>query len=294
MTRNAATMLRVRNLYEEVVRWSARPNNREFMFVEPQKRLEDFCSGVSVPAGVVLTRLQFLAAWYSATTVAALVERDSASHEQLRLAHGFGLCEARLARGLFKADQRPKKTARLSRNTFALAVARAAALGLVEDCTALGRILVEEFETGLFHRDLSMVAPFVLSLFSLWQGLGPARSTSDIAEPEEYRDILASWQTASTEKLGELLERACELHLARAHEDTDDDTFEFSDHVYALYPVEILMVLRLRNERGLPLPALEHPLLSMPMGRLVNLAATERDDPLLVRVSEKIKASYPA
>ena len=51
-------------LYEQVLRWSARPDNREFMLVEPRQRLEAFCirsALVSLPVSFS-TRLQFLAA----------------------------------------------------------------------------------------------------------------------------------------------------------------------------------------------------------------------------------------
>ena len=172
-------------------------------------------------------------------------------------------------------------------------MARAAALGLLQDCGILGQILLEESETGLFQRDSSMVAPFILRLFCQWQGIEAASLGSDSEEPEEYREILASWPTASSEEMGRLLERACDLHLDRAHEHTDDDTFEFADQVYAIYPVEILMVFRLRKERGLSVPAVEHPLMTWPMGKLVDEVAPERDD-LLMRVGERIEGSYPA
>jgi len=291
MTSSAAAALRVRALYEDVVRWSARPDNHEFMFVEPQQRLQAYAAGEDLPPGVVLTRMQFLAAWYAAKNVAALVESDSAPRDPLRLAHGYGFWECLLARGLFKADTRRNRSPRLSRNTLSLGVARAAALGLMQDCRALGQVLHEESETGLFQRDASVVAPFILRLYCQWQGIAAAPLGVSSTEPKEYGEILESWSTASSGRIGELLERACDLHLDRAREHTDNETFEFADQVYAIYPVEILMVCRLRKEQGLSVPAVEHPLMTSPMGYLVDDAAPEFNDSLLQRVSARIRVS---
>jgi hypothetical protein len=289
VTATAAAVLRVRSLYEEVVQWSTRSDNYEFMCVEPRQRLEAFASGVEVPPGVVLTRMQFLAAWYSAKNVAALLESDSAPRDLLRLAHGYGFSECLLARGLFRADARRKRNPRLSRNTLALGVARAAALGLLRDCRSLGQVLLEESETGLFQRDSSMVAPFIARLFSQWQGIEAPSVGGDSSEPEEYGEILRSWSTASSEEMNRLLERACDLHLDRAREHTDDETFEFADPVYAIYPVEILMVLQLRKERGLSIPAVDHPLMTWPMGSLVAEVRSTPNDELLRRVGERVE-----
>ena len=281
----AADALRVRELYADVLRWAHRSENHEFMFEEPLRRLQSYAAGEPLGLGVLLTRLAFLAAWYAAEAVRHLTNGSTLAFQNLIwLSHRHAFWETEIASLAFNADKRLRRPPRLSLNDTSLNLARAFSLGYSEDTTRLGRILLEGEKGGVFRKGDSRVGLFVQGLYEAWVGLAMSAKGASLMH-QTYASIVEAWDGDSRE-LGNLLFTACQLHLEGAGEPTDEESFEFSDQVFAIYPIEILMVLRMRQLRQLPQPEVAHPLMSGPLGQLIDGERNDDTD-LLRRVVER-------
>jgi hypothetical protein len=99
---------------------------------------------------------------------------------------------------------------------------------------------------------------------------------------------LAEWRTQDLKKVENLLLAACDHHTQRARPDNRKEFFEFNSG-WRLYPVEILMVLRLRQYIGLLNPELDHPIMKFPWSVLGPEMPAEPDE-LLRGVLDRAKA----
>jgi hypothetical protein len=214
-----------------------------------------------------------------------LMEGDENAIEYLYHANYYQVAAQRHLFALFLA---PPKTNRsmTSFNDFALALARAVVLGCRQDAEELAEILC----TGLadirnrsddppyvgkycyFHgiRN-SCVAPFILQLYSQARGIQfplDLHNANPLASMQTYAPLFQLWQTTDMDALQQALFVACDTHLELSKYSTKYATLEFSRSTDMLYPAEILMLLRLREEAGLTTPAFDHPLLNTPVGHL--------------------------
>jgi len=111
------------------------------------------------------------------------------------------------------------------------------------------------------------LTPFVLRLFAKWKNIALRNDEFLFAIPEPYQDVLQNVNHTADE-IQTALVKACDFHLSRSKENTDRETYEFADPVYAIYPVEILFFLRVRQLLGLSNPEIDHSLLNSPLGKL--------------------------
>jgi hypothetical protein len=68
--------------------------------------------------------------------------------------------------------------------------------------------------------------------------------------------------------LNSALVEACNYHVAQSRNDTNKEIFDITQTPFQLYPAEILAVIRLREQRGLQQPTVDHPLMDMPTAKL--------------------------
>ena len=143
---------------------------------------------------------------------------------------------------------------------------------------------------GLFYGlSQNKLSPFVVSVFAKWKNIDLSADDFPFVIPEAYaalRDNL----TGEPDELRTLLVTACDFHLSRSKEDDDDETYEFAFPPYAIYPVEILFVFRIRQILGLTNPQVDHPLLNSPVGKLpeAGCSISAQFEPL----RDKIRSEY--
>ena len=95
----------------------------------------------------------------------------------------------------------------------------------------------------------------------------------DIIGDEEYIDAARAVYTGDPEHAAATICKLCNLHVQYSNpfpEGDNDDSLtgiEYDNPIRSLWPTEVFAWLRLRQERGLPLPEVEHPLLEQPLGR---------------------------
>jgi hypothetical protein len=160
------------------------------------------------------------------------------------------------------------------------------ALGLLNEGDVIGRESLVGLREGWFYGvGLTCLTPFVIKLFAKWANIDllPEECRFEIAD--EYVRLVEGLN-APPDEIRTAIAEACDFHLSRSKEHTDEDTFEFADSVYAVYPVEILMFFRIRQALGLNNPRVDHPLLASPLGKLRDNKCTIR--PALKPVFDKI------
>ena len=95
----------------------------------------------------------------------------------------------------------------------------------------------------------------------------------DIVGDQDYIAAARKVYTTDMDEAAQTLCQLCNLHVQYSNPFSADDErdhligFEFDTPIRAIWPTEIFAWLRLRQERGLELPEVEHPLLDQPLGR---------------------------
>jgi hypothetical protein len=91
----------------------------------------------------------------------------------------------------------------------------------------------------------------------------------DIAE-----GILEIWNTQDTDTLGTWLVQLCNLHTRLSTSKQFNDFANFFSH----FPVEVLLLFRLREQAGLANPEVDHPIMKFPWSRLWPIKPAEPDE----------------
>ncbi len=144
-------------------------------------------------------------------------------------------------------------------------------IGCRQEALRLARILIIGQRRNMFQDpDYFPAAQCVLRILADYLGEpAPERQGEALTQPV-YNALAAHWRTPDAALLAPVLLAACDEHTWRSHRGKDfgwtQEMFDFA--LFRRTPVEILLVLKLRNELGLPNPALDHPLMNTPLGTL--------------------------
>lgn len=174
-----------------------------------------------------------------------------------------------------------------------------AAFGLVattrtEAALQLARLQIEgirrRYHSRYFHGPSTR---FMVCLFADHLGLEPAQVTGDqpklrkgeMAFDPWFDQLLAQWRSPHADALAPLLQVACDAHAAHAYFAANGHRREYDGAHFARTPIAALLVLRLREELGLPNPAVEHPMMEdmRPLLEARRQDAVVDDDLLAVR-----------
>ncbi|HDX8644677.1 hypothetical protein ACK32P_05140 [Aeromonas dhakensis] len=109
---------------------------------------------------------------------------------------------------------------------------------------------------------------FALQLTSRFLGWGPLPLGVDLAQEPLYLALLTLWDSDDVGTVGHLLTQACHLHTYGKLKDPRFHRNEAIIGWWCYWPLEVLLVLRLRQWAGLPLPVVEHPLMAAPFDAL--------------------------
>jgi hypothetical protein len=140
--------------------------------------------------------------------------------------------------------------------------------------------------------DYAKFAVFALELWSRSRGRTELRVTSLQPEASKlgvYQEVLDHWEEES--QLIEALRRACDYHLAQATKQTGYP--EFDRLPFGVFPVDMLAVARVRQQSGLAMPKVDHPLLRTPLADLPSKETRPSmgPDTLLEKVIAKARSS---
>lgn len=122
----------------------------------------------------------------------------------------------------------------------------------------------------------------------------------DIIGDQEYIEAARAVYTEDLDLAAATLCKLCNLHVQYSNPfpegDNDDHLvgIEFDTPIRSLWPTEIFAWLRLRQERGLPLPNVEHPLLEQPLGHFEpTIIRNWRPEPWFVEFVDKLSRLNP-
>jgi hypothetical protein len=145
-------------------------------------------------------------------------------------------------------------------------------LGLTYEAGQMYEVLAAGYQRGAFSLSKAQFADFVLQVFASYRGESlPLR-----VQPFAYAHWLASWQSTDLEEVQQLLLNICDEQVRLASAPPSKDFDEFRNGYYNYVPWTAMMLLTLRQKRGLANPEVEHPA----FGKL-NSLLPETDLPLV-------------
>lgn len=134
---------------------------------------------------------------------------------------------------------------------------------------------------------------FMLRLFANWRGDISHQWPSYGYDEPIYEGLLENWRNPDPEVITPWLIAACDRHTHQAGRTTSKTFYDFSDPALARTPIEILMVLRLRETVGLQNPAIDHPLLEAPFDRLPEPQPKFEPDELMKGTLTRAREDWP-
>jgi hypothetical protein len=162
-------------------------------------------------------------------------------------------------------------------------VGLAAAVGAIEVAARLAPLLIAATQEGYLISSNSLgMQHWILRLWCKVNGLDYPNTgypRYDVAE-----GVLEMWDTQDTELLGAWLVQLCNLHTRLA---AQRDNMDFAN-VFSHFPVEVLLLFRLREQAGLANPEVDHPIMKFPWSRLWPIAPAEPDE-LLAGVYQRLE-----
>ena len=135
---------------------------------------------------------------------------------------------------------------------------------------------------------------FMLRLFANWRGDGAGHAFPDWASSVPvYERLIERWRSTDLGEVQRMLLEACDHHLSEAGPDKKNKYVDFGDDRISRVPVEIMMVLRLREFEGLANPKLDHALLEAPFDTLPQRVAVPAPDDYMRGTLSRAMADWP-
>jgi hypothetical protein len=145
------------------------------------------------------------------------------------------------------------------------------ALGCRDLATRQAKMLIEAYRRNMFTSiECYPLDYMILRVLCDWLGQPQANWHPVAYESPIMNAVVEHWRTTDLDKLAVVLDDACDYHTHRYKIGTSGGTDfrEFGNQWYARYPVETLMILRLRSYLCLENPEIDHPLVKDPPGQL--------------------------
>lgn len=160
------------------------------------------------------------------------------------------------------------------------------ALGVVVGCKKealkLARAQIAAHRKGWFgDADDFPVYTFILRVLASHLGERDVRLSGKSRSERIFSALFDGWRSQDIEALAHVCLAACDSHTHRCK------SGEFDQGEWTRTPIEILLLLKLRELAGLQNPQLDHPLMNTPLGRLPEEVAFAPDD-LVKRVRARM------
>jgi len=130
-------------------------------------------------------------------------------------------------------------------------------------------------------QDVFRYSAMALTIIHDWLGLPLDLDKLGFPRDPAWGPLVSHWRDPDAEKLLPILNAACDVHVERIWrgEEGTESQYEFNSPFLAVYPAEILAVLRLRDSLGLANPVMDHPLMQTPYAQITALPGeiTQKD-----------------
>jgi hypothetical protein len=142
-------------------------------------------------------------------------------------------------------------------------------LGNKAEGVRVGKLLVEAYRRGyFFDKNHYPIFHFMLNLFCDWSGEVAPAWGERFVQNKVMTSLFERWKCPDVDELAEYVLAACDFHTHRCRADSSKEFYEFSNGAWVRYPIEILMLYRLREWSGLDNPKVDHPLMEGVLGEL--------------------------
>jgi hypothetical protein len=145
------------------------------------------------------------------------------------------------------------------------------ALGVIIGCQdqafRLARLQFVAYRKGAYHSDVLPIFMFILRILADYLN-EPALAPSSASQAEPIMTALFDcWREPDAGSLTELCLAACDFHTHRCRA-KGSLLFEFERSSWKYFPIEILLLFKLRQLIGLSNPVLDHPIMNTTLGKL--------------------------
>lgn len=163
-----------------------------------------------------------------------------------------------------------------------------------EEFTEIGPLMLDVVNKGYVAVGTSRAHYMMLRLADSYLNnpITNIKWPSGAFDEELLNEVVAHWEDEDTGYLNNLLHKVCNRHTYHVRRDTSSSVYDFQYWSEYHYPLEVLMVYRLREWRGLSKPNVEHPLLKAPFDVLPETAPKINSEKL-VKVMRQVRKFWP-
>ena len=268
------------------------PPNQEFQYLTPKAELERI-KDLRNDIFKIDTDLRMIAYWYGKHGVSEVSEgnvNDGLDHMTFAV-----FCE--MIATVIDANLRKQMVKKAPCQFFkmdGLCLARAVAIGCTREAVVMGENMgIAGLEGIYFDLTKITISRFVMRLHAASLGIPDPFAEIPSKDLPAYRTILDHWRDVDPHPhLIPAIMEACDYHVAESHV-SNRVPYEIEWDAFQLHPVEILMVLRLREQNGLPPLQIDHKLMHLPTARLLPVSPVHEYPAYLVRLVNRLKSETP-
>lgn len=172
-------------------------------------------------------------------------------------------------------------------------IALGAVIGCKDEASRMARLQLWLYRGGRYARNslnthYRPALHFILRLWADYLGEPPHVLQGESLTEPHYRALFDHWREADADAVAPYCLAACDAHTHR--------NCEFGEFIsltkWKRFPIEILLLFKLRELLGLVNPTLDHPLMNTPLGKLppeISFDAfTRGPDDLVYRVRQRM------
>jgi hypothetical protein len=248
---------------------SGDPADRKLMFDDSNLKIRAGIDSRNEPnMRIAIGRMRNLSNWFGRIGASQVLKGESGGWGNLKLSALYQYWCIRFFVHVFLIDTRTAKATRADGLAACLCFNQLVATGSFDEAVWLGAAIKRSRSDKSMNWIKMSPRPFesfTARLFNAWQRL-PIDDGLEPSSTGVYQGILDAW-SADSARLVSPVTDACDYHIARTQDPSDEGYPEFLEFFYAAFPVEIIAIRRIREALGLAMPVVDHPLLSTPLAK---------------------------
>ncbi|MBO0664582.1 hypothetical protein LQ948_18715 [Jiella sp. MQZ9-1] len=283
---------------EDVRDWILEPFNKNHLFSKPiERKIKPFLNDGQMQKKLIPGSFQSISFWYRRQADNKSLNQTLYPDEELALSGIYTFWHYETACAIMESDD--PAGYRFSITDFTN-VSTMLSLGWMNHADRLAATMLDRWDVqedgngSVSWESLPQYLPWLsVKLYKAWRGSDEVFDFEPRDEQlEGFYPLLKAIFDPSASTFGEALIEAADFHVMGIGTDDYDPV---RDEDYWLFPVEILAACRIRQQRCLDIPYVEHPLFdATPLGRYHSPLPVPRDDilekvlPLYAKVTGKL------
>jgi hypothetical protein len=258
-----AQLIKIAKLKQELIEWTRDPINKSILYDEPRRKLEDGIGNSSTTIGQFSAQLRWLATWYANIGTVEVISGFESGWSNIGRAANCKQWQIRASRASYlqKSPAERENWTADTLNNVCLNLALLITLGDEASAALIGDTLQSGIADGCWGTEMEAqpFEAFIILLFSRWHAPDSFQTLkSKLPIIGVYDGVFQHW---NDDNLTQVISRICDYHVDQARDLSDDESPEFHSHPYAIFPVEVLALQRIRTWLGTSTPMIQHPLL---------------------------------